>query len=218
MQIRDLQIVGLALLLCGCSAVNVTVGSYSTLPGGQQSGKLAVMGNPAAIEDSPEFKGYKKTFETQFAEQGFEITDDINHADYVAFVNYGIGEGETKTRSYTNPVYGAVGEGVTPQGGATASDAIMANRSGEAYKPGGSAVVAYDTKTTSHTVYTGHLNVDMFEMDKSGLGEKVFEAKLLSKGTCGRLEAVMDEWIGALFLDFPDTNGKQQIQGDLDCR
>lgn len=218
MRRRDSLIVGLALFLCGCSAVNVTVGSYSTLPGGQQSGKLAVMGNPAAIEDSLEFKAYKKTFESHFANEGFEITDDINQADYVAFVNYGIGEGETKTRSYTNPVYGAVGEGVTQQGGASASDAIMANQSGETYKPGASGAVTYDTKTTSHTVYTGHLNVDLFEIKQSGLGEKVFETKLASKGTCGRLAAVMDEWIGALFLDFPETNGKQQIQGDLDCR
>lgn len=212
-----LLIGGMVLVFAACSAVDVNVGSFSTLPEGRQSGVLAVLGNPAEIEGSPEFKRYKKILESHFAEEGFDITDDIYRADYVAFMNYGMDDGHTITRSYTNPVYGTVTDGMVAQGEAASSDAIMANRSGESYSPGTEGVVRYDTSTSSKTVYTGHLNVDMFEMGKSGLGEKVFETKLLSKGSCGRLGEVMDELVESIFIDFPNTNGKQQIQGELNC-
>lgn len=212
-----LLIGGVLLVLAGCSAVDVNVGSFSTLPEGRQSGVLAVLGNPAEIEELPEFERYKKNFEFHFAEEGFEITDDIYRADYVALVNFGMDDGQTTTRTYTNPVYGAVTEGVTQQGEALASDAIMANRSGESYSPGPQGVVRYDSSTSSKTVFTGHLNVDMFEMGKNGLGEQVYETKLLSKGSCGRLSEIMDKLVDSIFVDFPNTTGKQQVQGEFDC-
>lgn len=213
-----LLIGGIVLVFAGCSSVDVNVGSFSTLPDGQQTGVLAVLGNPAEIEESLDFKRHKKTLQTHFTKVGFDITDDIYQADYVAFVNYGMDDGHTITRSYKNPVYGTVTDGMAPQGEAASSDAIMANRSGESYSPGTQGVVRYDTSTSSKTVYTGHLNIDMFEMDKNGLGEKVFETKLLSKSSCGRLGEVMDELVESIFLDFPNTNGKQQIQGEFDCQ
>ncbi|MEE4216426.1 MAG: hypothetical protein V2I48_02360 [Xanthomonadales bacterium] len=193
------------------------MGTFSTLPDGRQSGVLAVLGNPAEIEGSPEFTRHKKALELHFAEQGFDITDDIYRADYVAFVNYGMDGGQTVTRSYTNPVYGTVTDGMGPQGEAAGAGAIMANRSGEAYSPGPQGVVRYETNTSSKTVYTAHLNIDMFEMGKDGLGEKVFETKLLSKGSCGLLDDVMDELVESIFVDFPNTNGQQQIQAEIDC-
>ena len=98
-----------------------------------------------------------------------------------------------------------------------AADAIMANRSGESYSPGAQGVVRYDTSTSSKTVYTGHLNVDIFEMGENGLGEQVYETKLLSKGSCGRLDEVMDALVESIFVDFPNTTGKQQIEGEFDC-
>ena len=208
---------GMALVFAGCSTVEVNVGSFSTLTDGRQSGVLAVLGNPAEIEESPEFSRYKKALESHFAEQGFAVTDDIYQADYVAFVNYGMDAGQTITRSYTNPVYGAVADRMAPQGEVVGADAIMANRSGESYSPGAQGVVSYDTSTSSKTVYTSHLNVDMFEMGNEGLGEKVFESKLLGKGSCGRLDEVMDELIDSIFVDFPNTNGQQQIQAESDC-
>ena len=212
-----LLIGGMILVLAGCSTVDVNVGSFSTLPDGRQSGLLAVLGNPAEIEQSPEFEQYKKAFEFHFAEKGFDIMDDIYRADYVAFVNYGMDDGHTTTRSYTNPVYGTVTDGGAQQGEVAASDAIMANRSGESYSPGAQGVLRYDASTSSKTVFTGHLNVDMFEMGENGLGEQVYETKLLSKGSCGRLAEVMDALVESIFIDFPHTNGQQQIAGEFDC-
>lgn len=213
-----LLIGGMVLVFAGCSAVDVNVGSLSTLPEGRQTGVLAVLGNPAEIENSPEFAQYKKNLESHFSGEGFDISQDIYQADYVALMNYGMDDGQTITRSYKNPVYGSVSDGTAQQSGAVGSDAIMANQSGKSYSPAAQGVVAYETSTTSTTVYTGHLNIDMFEVDTDGLGEKVFEAKLLSRGNCGRLSEVMDELIESIFLDFPNTNGKQQLQGEFDCQ
>ena len=97
-----LLIGGMALVVAGCSTVDVNVGSFSTLPDGGSPGCWLCWGTPRKLKSRRSLQ-VQDSPGVHFAEQGFAITDDIYRADYVAFVNYGMDDGQTITTLLYEP-------------------------------------------------------------------------------------------------------------------
>ncbi len=193
-----------ALALAACTSVKTSVDAYSTL-GDEAIGK-AVAIKPFNPEDagSLQWRSNAGILAGELQAKGMRVAQSAESADYIVYFGYAIDKGETVTTQYNTPVYGTVGY----------------NRPyvyGNTYIPGSpqTGVVGYVPNTSSNTVYTRSLAVDIVER---GSGNKVFEARSTSRGTCSRFSGVAPEIIASSLKDFPKAaRGSVEIPYDGDC-
>ena len=178
----------------------------------QQKGKsVVVLPFQKELESSLEFQNYKKTIEDNLKKYGFNIVQEKDISDFIAFVSYGIGGG--KAELVSSPVFGSTGGGTT-------------NFSGSAYDFGGGGTTYYSgtaysmptfgvvgSRTDSITTYTRQLAMDLVETStlESKKVKKIYEGRVKSTGSCSMISYVMPEMLQSLFRDFPRKNGSSEM-------
>ena len=97
-----------AFVLSCARYVETNVSSYSNMnyPSGE---KIFVLASNEELQSSIEFERVKKKVETNLIYKGYSITKVISDADLIAFINFGIGEGQNISSSVSMPVYGQTG-------------------------------------------------------------------------------------------------------------
>ena len=159
------------------------------------------------------FKKYADTLENYLFGYGFRVVDDIQEADYVAFISYGIGPPIVNT--YSVPVYS-----YTP--GKTKHDVLplFSPRYGHL---GFVSTTTYTmpkyelvgTEVKSYITYQRNFAMDILSVDsvfKKEQTKKVYEGRIKSIGACNTVDAVMTELIQIMFDDFPGSQGTNNVE------
>lgn len=175
------------------------------------------------LDNSLEFAEYKKKIEFQFVQAGIQTVSDESAADYVAVVNYGIDDGTTTTQVGSVPLFGQTGGGYTTHTGSVYSGGGgYGSYSGSSYTYPTFGIVGSSSYSYNVTQYKRILTMDIFQKVENTNPEKVYEAKVVSKGSCGQIGEVIDEIIAALFFDFPGVSGSSEtieitLGAEYDC-
>lgn len=127
-------------------------------------------------------------------------------AQYLVILDYGIDSGQTA--GGTLPIYGQTGGGFATQSGTVSSGGRVGSYTGSSYTPptfGVIGAIPYDV-----TTYTRAFAMDIVNAEKlrRGVVEKLFEGRVISKGTTASLPKIVPYMIEALFKDFPGPSGE----------
>lgn len=158
------------------------------------------------------FKKYVSTLENYFFGHGFRVVDDVQEADYVAFISYGIGPPIINT--YSVPLYS-----YTPGRRSQWTSNIYSNQYGyigyvtttkytmPKYERVGTSIKSYIT-------FQRNFAMDILSVDsvlKKAPAKKIYEGRIKSIGKCNTVDAVMSELIQIMFQDFPGTQGTKNV-------
>ena len=180
--------------------------------------QLYITSRDEGMSSSIEFRVYREKFRSAFSERGFNVVDNIEDSNLIAFIDYGIGDENIRTSYVSMPVWGPTGGGTststTIYGGGVANTTTNTTPN---YGVTGSRTIP-----VSYSQYDRFVTIDIFTLDTEegvDIDRKVYESTLKSSGYCSILSEVMDEFIMAIFSNFPNTNGQVDIvQGaDFNC-
>jgi hypothetical protein len=204
----------ISVLLSGCATmapppprVDTVTTTFAIPDHMTQRGSLAVQSPDPALNKSLEFAHYKLRFEERLQEQGYTIEPDVRKAKYIAFVTYGVDNGQTET--ITSPVYGQMGSGpVFSSGVLTTSKGKTTPYSGISYGMPMYGMVG--TVTDNVTRYTRVIAMDIVEANslKGSEPKKVYEFRAKSIGMCGNFLDVFEPILTGLFQDWPGVPGR----------
>ena len=206
--------------IVGCGPqprVKTNVDSFTTLTPLSEKGSVFVVANPADLSGSIEFRSYKSKLEDQFLKQGYSRAQSSSSANFVVHLYYSIDDGQTITSTYSVPIWGQTSGGSASHSGTVYGGGGSASYSGTTYSAPTYGVVGSTTGTSVNTLFSRIVRIDMFELNKGVQGDKVFEAKAVSKGTCGSMSEVIDEIFTGVFQQFPNTRGLVEIPGEFNC-
>ncbi len=155
-------------------------------------------------EGSLEHKSHEQGIRQELNARGFRETP-LEQAEVVVFLSYGIDTGREVVSSY--PIIGQTGVSSSYTSGTVQSYGGYGTYSGTTtYTPRYGVV---GTGVTSRTEYARFLRLDF--LDKKTLAEgkikKLYEGKVVSRGSSGQLVAVLPTMVKALFEDFPGKSG-----------
>jgi hypothetical protein len=176
----------------------------------QHKGKsVVVLPFKKDLENSLEFENYKKIIENNLQKYGFNIVQEKDTSDLIAFVTYGIGGG--KQEIVSSPILGSTGGGTTYSSGTVSTPGVgYSNYSGSSYSMPTFGVVG--SRTDSITRYTRQLAMDLVETStlESKKVNKVYEGRVKSTGYCSVVLEVMPQMLQSMFLGFPRRNGTSE--------
>jgi hypothetical protein len=201
---RNIVIALLFSLLSGCATfVETKVSAFHELEQ-PLSGATYALVPTKEQEASLEFQSYAKIVKSELEKRGLTEAS-FNQAKYAIFMFYGINDGKQVVSSY--PIFGQTGTSSSYTTGTVTSYGNTASYSGTTYKTPTYGVVGSGTSTD--TVFTRYLNIDIIDIAKSGNGkvQKVYEGKANSSGSSGQLAPVMPAIIRSVFEDFPGKSG-----------
>ena len=199
-----LAMVLLASALSGCAMfLRSQIAVFHDLPQGV-AGTTYAMVPFKEQEGSLEYKAYEQAARLELNANGFRETT-LEQAEVVVFLSYGIDTGREVVLSY--PIIGQTGVSSSSTYGTVQSYGGYGTYSGTTtYTPTYGVV---GTGVTSRTEYTRFLRLDL--LDRKNLAEgkikKLYEGKVVSRGSSGQLPAVLPTMIKALFEDFPGKSG-----------
>lgn len=199
-----------AFALSGCVArVKSDVSAFSAMEASDQGAAVYIAPYDDAQGNSLEWKTYADLMAGQLRAKGFKVAPSPDHADLLAFFGYAIDNGSQVTSTYSVPNWGVTGysSGYT-SGTYTSTGSGYGTYSGTTYLQPEYGITGYSTHTDTHTVYTRSLAIDMVEV---GSGDKKWEMRLSSTGSCSRFAAVAEEFFKAAFKSFPDGKGGTEI-------
>jgi len=201
---RNILLTLVFALLAGCASfVETKVSAFHELEP-SLSGVTYALVPSKEQEDSLEFQAYAKLVKVELEKRGMTEAP-LNQAKYAIFMFYGIDNGKEVISSY--PIFGQTGTSSSYTTGTVTSYGNMATYSGTTYKTPTYGVVG--SGTSSDTVFTRYLNIDIIDIAKSGNGKvkKVYEGKAISSGSSGQLAPVMPAIVKSVFEDFPGKSG-----------
>lgn len=212
---KNIILLFLTLLLFACQTTPRVVADrtiFHSLNLNNQSKKVFIQGYPEQINQSLEFKSYKKMFEDKFLNNGYTITDNKNLSDLTAFISYGIDSGKTTTHIDSVPIFGSTGGGTTYHSGSVYSGSNYGSYSGTSYSMPTFGIVGSSSYSYNVTVYSRNLAMDIVETKSLGQKNpiKVFEGRIKSSGCSSQINEVMPPLVEAMFQNFPGTSGKSE--------
>ncbi|MDB2409876.1 DUF4136 domain-containing protein [Pseudomonadales bacterium] len=213
----------LSLFLVGCETTlngpEVHVDSSAFFVDGYAAkGSIFVQTGDAKLSNSLEFQSYKNKFEAKLSSVGYTIAKSESDADYIAFVTYGIDNGETSTGSV--PILGQTSGGSTYTSGTVYGSGGTATYSANSYSMPTFGVVG--SRTVSSKQYTRVVAMDIVKVNTlaSNTPTKVYEGRARSSGSCPVIVEVFDEILEAMFINYAAISGKsynRKITSIADC-
>jgi hypothetical protein len=192
--------------LAGCATKVGTTKTVYYADEHAQRGSISVVAHDSKLNNSLEFSPKRKVIEKYLTNVGYRVVDENSNPDFIAFVSYGISNGETETSSV--PIFGQTGGGTTYHSGSVNSYGSFGNYSGTSYTMPTFGIVG--SQTVSNTYYTRNIAIDI--VLASSLGnespKKMYEIRGKSVGSCAVIESVFESITAAMFEDFPGENGK----------
>ena len=193
-------------LVAGCAAtIPSKVTAFHTLSAIGGGKTIAIVPVDKENEDSLEFRSHANRIAQYLGKHDYRVVSASDKPDYYAFVAYWIDEGKAYT--YTLPVYVQTGGGFTYHSGTISTPSGTKAYSGYSY-----SVPAYSVFPSRQTdiEYTKRLLVDILDGKpyREGKTVKVYEAKVVSRGSSEVLSEAVPLMIDALFSNFPGESGK----------
>ena len=184
----------LALFLSGCSTVE-TMTTPVYIQEFKNAGTISVVGAVAEVSYSSEFLRFKHRIEQKLAANGYTIASSPSSAEYIAFVTYGIDDGQNAVVS--TPIIGQTGTTTSLHGASS-------------YTMPSYGAVGSNTKATAQFTRAIALDIVAAVSIREGHPQKVYEMRAKSIGSCSAVAGVFDEILQAMFEDFPGQSGKSR--------
>jgi hypothetical protein len=158
--------------------------------------------------ESLKFRFYKNTIEGQLAAQGFRISEDPATATHIISVDYGIDDGRIINTPYSIPQFGIIGySGAHTQGTISTLGNTSYVNSTTTLRPS-YGITGFSTGIASQQIYRRRIQVAVVDTRISAPGQsRVYEATLISDGTCGTFSAVAPTLFFLMFDGFPGVSG-----------
>ena len=164
--------------------------------------KIAIKAEEGMKADSLQYTLFRNKLSERLTKQQFQVVDSKHDHDFIAYFSYAIDEGELVVEEYEKST-------VTPRVGFGIGSYGPRTYTGFTYRIGTS-----ENYTKTYMLYRRQIAVTITSPD--GL-ERIYEATIKSAGTCGRLSAVFDVMLDALFMEFPSGSGKVTVPMDQAC-
>jgi Domain of unknown function (DUF4136) len=189
--------------LSGCTYLRSQVAVFHQLPK-DFSGSTYAMIPFKEQQVSLEHKAYEEGVRQELNAKGFRETP-VDQAQIVVFLAYGIDTGKEVVSSY--PIIGQTGVSSSSTYGTIQSYGGYSTYPGTTtYTPTYGVV---GTGVTSQTQYTRVFRLDMLDKQALAAGtvKKLYEGKVVSRGSSSQLAEVLPTMVKALFENFPGQNG-----------
>jgi hypothetical protein len=197
--IRTILAFGFALLIAACATPTKYAVNVSSLASPQinNSQTFDVVPRDSSIQKTDlQFQEYKSYVVRALQANGFKPMEDGAPPEMVVFLDYGIGDPQTKVQSYSVPVFGKTG---VSSANTTGTYTNKTYNQTTTYTPS-YGITGYRSGVTSYDVYTRRIVIEGFLLaDWETKGELIpaFETAILSTGSSGDLRAVFPIMIGA---------------------
>lgn len=200
-------------LLHGCAAVKPGIQSnvkvFHQMPTTQVvDATYVVLPWRKEQEGSLEHEAYAQQVASWLRARGLNVVTAGTPAKFAVFLDFGIDDGRTESRTYNVPQWGVTGYGSSTTTGTVnrVGSTSYVNATTTAQPTYG--VTGYNQVTSSQRVYRRFVNIDIVEVAApSGNPRKIYQGQLKSEGTCGNITAVMPTFLQALLSNFPGTSG-----------
>lgn len=210
------------IVLSGCARVQSNIQVFHELGDDYAGKRIAVLPWDSEKEGSLEFRAYAGMLGTYLKNEGFNVVPPEHEPEWVAFFDYGIDGGRTVTSTYSVPQWGQTGVSSATTYGTLNTFGNTGYYSGTTTYTPTYGITGYSTGITSATVFTRFVNIDIVDVSKSTEDntKKIYEIRLTSRGSCGNITQVMDEFLQSIFQDFPGESGrggKITVPAKFDC-
>lgn len=205
------------LLLAGCARVQSTVTVFHNLPQKGDMQTITIVPGDQSKKDSLEFRTYSEKLGHYLQAAGYKVIDGspANPPRYIAVFGYGIDDGTLVSRAYAIPQFGVTGYSGSTTNGTISTFGSASSFNATTTNTPQYGVTGYATGTTTDRLFKRAIILDIIDLmnvtngDKeSGKTAQVYNAKLISEGSCGSMAGVMDPLLASLFKDFPGESGK----------
>lgn len=211
-------IASVALVLAGCQTnqVKSDVSAFSALRAEDAGKRVFIAPYEEADGNSLEWQTYAAMMADKIRAKGYQIAENADAADLVAFLGYAIDSGRDVTSTYSVPQWGVTGYSSSrTTGTVTSYGGGYGTYSGTTTHTPQYGVTGYSTGTRTDTVFTRSMSIDMVDASD---GAKKWEMRLSSTGSCGRFQAVANTFLEAAFRSFPSgQGGTEVIDWDGEC-
>ncbi len=215
----------LTIILSSCETldepgkVQSRIESFSELHNDFVGKTITVIPIDDAQRNSLEFKQYVSKLKSHLTAHGFKTTENSSSAppNYFAFFDFGIDDGQRVVSTYTMPVWGETGVSSSYTSGRLSMYGNSGTYSGNTTYVPSYGVTGYTTQNRAETVYSRIVILNILKDLGNGQSQKAYEITLKSRGTCGRLSSLMDEFLTTLFVNFPNSTSDSieiPIQGE----
>jgi len=191
----------------GLTQIRSNVSVFHNITEQHKGNSVVVLPFQKELESSLEFQNYKKTIENNLQKYGFNIVQEKDTSDFIAFISYGIDGG--KDQLVSSPVLGSTGG----RSGTFSGSSYNFGTGGTTYYSGTTYSMptfgVVGSRTSSITQYTRKLAIDLVETStlESKKINKIYEGRVKSTGSCSMISSVMNEMLLSVFKDFPKQSG-----------
>jgi len=218
---RQLFLVAILCLVTGCGAVplyRVGVNSISADTTIAQKDYIILPAMEGVTKDDLQFREYASYIQRALEEKGFQQASDET-ANLVVFVVYGIGEPSTRNYSYSLPIYGQTGGGMSYFNANISGSGGYSTASGSIYSPPQYGVVGSQSYSGSYVTYSRYLILDAYDAERLRKSEgkdvvQMWKTIIKSTGTSGDLRRVLPVMVAAAKKHI-STDTKKEIRIEL---
>jgi len=193
----------LCLGLVGCAtttpfSVNVDSINRTNLPSGTKY--MIASGNKDVNQDDLQFMEYVSYVKRALMLNNFLLVKNVNEADVLIFLSYGIGEPAEHQYSYSSPIYGQTGVSSSTTTGSVTSFGNMATGSATTTYTPTYGVVGSSTHSGTFVTYTRFFALKAIDAKKVIQKEaplELWSTKVISTGTSDDLRRVFPVMVAA---------------------
>jgi hypothetical protein len=203
----------------GCATTRFAVQVDSiTAPDHDPGSKYVLLpGREEVAANDLQYREFAAYVERALQARGFKQADSADEADVAILLNYGIGEPQTTTYTYSLPIYGQTGGGKATYSGSTYGPGGYSHTTGTIQQQPTYGVVGSQTHTGSVTTYFRYLILDAVDLRayrESQAIVPVWKTTVTSTGSSGDLRRVLPVLVGAA-VEHVATNTGQQVNIEL---
>ncbi len=205
-----------SLALLGCATPVTPVSSrltvFHALPDVAPAGKISVLALRREIEGL-EFQAYAEQFTQALRRHGYVVGPLDTDTKYVAFLDYGIDDGQMVARTSVVPQFGVTGSSGSTTTGTINSFGNTTTVNATTTNTPTYGVTGYVPVTRTTREFARFVNVKIYSLTADQkLDATLYEGRVRSEGSCGNLAVLMPGFIAQLTTDFPGKPGGRTEQ------
>jgi len=202
------------ILASGCvRSYLVKVDSISDTSARLNKTYLILPGNKDTGANDLQFREFASLLVRAMALQGYTLADVTQKPDIEVYLSYGIGEPETHTYSYSEPVWGQTGVNIYSQTNQyTGKDNVTSQNSSTFMEPQ-YGVTGYTDKVGEYTVYKKFIVIDAFDAKNGSAGaqlKEVWKTSIAANGKAKDLRKVFPGMLAAA-ANYIGTNTGEEL-------
>lgn len=216
---RQSVLVVILCLVSGCGAeFGVGVNSISTDATISQKEYILLPAMEGVTKEDLQFREYANYIHRALEEKGFKQDSDET-ANLVIFVVYGIGKPTTRNYSFSLPIYGQTGGGISYFNANISGSGGYSSARGSIYSPPQYGIVGSQAYSGSYLTHSRYLILDAYNAEKLRKSEgkdvvQMWKTTITSTGSSSDLRRVLPVMVAAGY-GYIGTDTKQRININL---